>query len=47
MRAQNPDCVIDQKLLEKYLACRKNNQPNYDPVKYGDDGCLQDIKCRP
>ncbi len=46
-RAQNPDCAIDQKLLEKYLACRKNNQPNYDPVKYGEDGCLRDINCRP
>jgi hypothetical protein len=47
MRTQNPDCAIDQKLLEKYLTCRRNNQPNYDPVKYGNDGCLQDIKCRP
>jgi hypothetical protein len=46
-RTQNPSCGINQKLLEKYLLCRKNNQSNYDPVEYDDSGCLSDITCRP
>jgi hypothetical protein len=46
-RTQNPSCSVNQKLLDKYMACRKNNQPNYDPVKYDNNGCLQDITCRP
>ncbi len=46
-RTQPPSCAVNPAVLNKYLACRKNNQPNYDPTKYDNNGCLLDIACRP
>lgn len=43
---QPPSCLVEKAVLDKYTACIKNNQPNYDPVKYDENGCLQDIACR-
>jgi len=45
-RVQNPACQINQTVLNKYLQCRKNNMPNFDPVAYDNQGCLTDINCR-
>ncbi|MFA5746579.1 MAG: hypothetical protein WC926_00680 [Candidatus Paceibacterota bacterium] len=45
-RFQNPNCQIDQTVLDKYLQCRKDNKPNFDPANYDDQGCLTDIDCR-
>ena len=44
---QRPTCGVNQAVLNKYLACRKNNQVNYNPTKYDENGCLLDITCRP
>lgn len=46
-RTQNPACSVSQKVLDKYVVCRKNNQPNFDPIKFDNNGCLLDIACRP
>lgn len=45
-RVQNSGCQINQAVLNKYLQCRKNNMPNFDPVAYDNQGCLIDINCR-
>jgi hypothetical protein len=45
-RTQRPGCSINQTVLNKYFACRKNNQPNFEPTKYDEGGCLLDINCR-
>jgi len=46
-KMQNPECPVNQKVLDKYLQCQKNNKPNFDPAGYDDKGCLLDItNCR-
>jgi hypothetical protein len=46
-RMQNPQCSVSQKVIDKYLQCRKNNMPNFDPAGYDQQGCLVDIvNCR-
>lgn len=45
--AQRPGCGINPEVKKKLIACREKNQPNYDPIKYDENGCLLDIQCRP
>lgn len=46
-RVQPPSCGVNQAVLEKYLECRKNKMPNFDPSRYDNSGCLLDMNCRP
>jgi hypothetical protein len=45
-RVQRPGCGIDPGVKSKLLACRKNDQMNYDTIEYDEGGCLLDIRCR-
>lgn len=46
-RMQRPGCTIDQAVMAKLIGCRKNNQPNFDVISYGQDGCATGVACRP
>lgn len=46
-RVQRTECQVNQGVLNKYMGCLKNNQPNFSPVRYDESGCLLDITCRP
>lgn len=46
-RTQRPGCSINSEVKKKLLNCRKKNQPNFDVTRYDENGCSQEIVCRP
>lgn len=45
-RMQNPNCLVNQEVKNKMIACRKSNKPNYDISNYDGNGCALDVVCR-
>ncbi len=46
-RSQRPGCPIKPELKNRLLQCRKQNQPNFDVIKYDEGGCALNAVCRP